>query len=143
MSDEALEHEEAFPHLTRDLLAVLEAAGERRTLTKGDVLSRAGEVAREFCVVISGSLAGYEDHGSTTEHPIRVIGKGRFWGGTNLLTGQPAYLTTAVAAMSTSSYAGAIWPRPCRATSWIGSRRTRRSTSTSAPKSASCTGTNR
>jgi thioredoxin reductase len=50
MSDEALEHEEAFPRLTRDLLAVLAAAGERRMLTNGEVLSRAGEVAREFCV---------------------------------------------------------------------------------------------
>jgi Cyclic nucleotide-binding domain len=88
--DEELEHEEAFPRLTRELLAVLEAAGERRTLTEGEVLSRAGELAREFCVVIRGSLAGYEDHGSTTQRPIRVIGQGRFWGGTNLLTGQPA-----------------------------------------------------
>jgi thioredoxin reductase (NADPH) len=61
------------------------------------VLSRAGEVAREFYVVIRGSLAGYEDHGSPTERPIRVIGQGRFWGGTNLLTGQPAYLTTVAA----------------------------------------------
>ena len=93
-ADEELEHEEAFPRLTRELLAVLAAAGERRTLREGEVLSRAGEVAREFCVVIRGSLAGYEDHGSTTERPIRVIGRGRFWGGTNLLTGQPAYLTT-------------------------------------------------
>jgi thioredoxin reductase (NADPH) len=91
------EHEEAFPRLSGDLLAVLEAAGERRTLTEGEVLSRAGEVAREFCVVIRGSLAGYEDHGATTERPIRVIGQGRFWGGTNLLTGQPAYLTTVAA----------------------------------------------
>jgi hypothetical protein len=34
--DEELEHEEAFPRLSRDLLAVLEAAGERRTLTEGE-----------------------------------------------------------------------------------------------------------
>ena len=45
-------------------------------------------------MVIRGSLAGYDDHGSTSERLIRVIGPGRFWGGTNLLTGQPAYLTT-------------------------------------------------
>ena len=73
-ADEALEHEEAFPRLTRELLAVLEAAGERRTLTEGDVLSRAGEVTREFCVVMRGSLAGYEDHGWTTERPQRSCG---------------------------------------------------------------------
>jgi thioredoxin reductase (NADPH) len=95
--DEELAHEEAFPRLSHDLLAVLEAAGERRRLTQGEVLSRAGEVTREFCVVARGSLAGHEDHGSTTERPIRVIGEGRFWGGTNLLTGQPAYITTVAA----------------------------------------------
>ena len=94
---EELAHEDAFPPLSREHLAVLEAAGERRTLAQGEVLSRAGEVAREFCVVTRGSLAGCEDHGSTRERPIRVIGRGRFWGGTNLLTGQPAYLTTVAA----------------------------------------------
>jgi CRP-like cAMP-binding protein len=73
-ADEALEHEEAFPRLSRDLLAVLEGAGERRTFTAGEVLSRAGEVAREFCVVVRGSLAGYEDHGWTTERPQRSCG---------------------------------------------------------------------
>jgi hypothetical protein len=41
--DEELAHEEAFPRLTRELLAVLEAAGERRTLTQGEVLSRAAD----------------------------------------------------------------------------------------------------
>ena len=94
-TDEELWHDDAFPRLSREQLAVLEAAGERRTLAQGEVLSRAGEVAREFCVVTRGSLAGCEDHGSTRERPIRVIGRGRFWGGTNLLTGQPAYLTKA------------------------------------------------
>ena len=88
------EHDEAFPRLSRDLIAVLETAGERRTLTQGEVLGRAGEVMREFYVVIRGSLAGYDDHGSTSERLIRAIGPGRFWGGTNLVTGQPAYLTT-------------------------------------------------
>ena len=46
--DEQFEHEEAFPRLTRELLAVIEAAGEERTLAKGEVLNRAGEIAREF-----------------------------------------------------------------------------------------------
>jgi hypothetical protein len=46
--DEELEHEEAFPRLSRELLRVLDAVSERRTLTEGDVLSRAGEVARGF-----------------------------------------------------------------------------------------------
>ena len=58
------------------------------------MLNRAGEIAREFYVVLRGSLAGYTDYGSETERLISVICRGRFWGGTNLLTGQPAYLTT-------------------------------------------------
>jgi hypothetical protein len=61
--DEELEHEEAFPRLTREVLALLEAAGERRALTEGQVVSRAGEVARE-------------DHGSTTERAIRGSRRG-------------------------------------------------------------------
>ncbi len=92
--DEQFEHEEAFPRLTRELLAVIEAAGEERVLAEGEVLNRAGEITREFYVVLRGSLAGYTDYGSETERLISVIRRGRFWGGTNLLTGQPAYLTT-------------------------------------------------
>ena len=92
--EEQLEHEEAFPRLSSELLAVVDAAGQRRAVAEGEVLNRAGEVAREFCVVVRGSLAGYEDYGRATERPIAVIGERRFWGGTNLLSGQPAYITT-------------------------------------------------
>ena len=66
---------------------MLDAAGERRAITAGDVLHRAGEVAREFYVVTRGSLAGYADYGSPTQRPIAAIGERRFWGGTNLLSG--------------------------------------------------------
>ena len=92
--EEPLENEAAFPRLTRELLAVLDEAGARRTLAEGEVLNRAGQVAQEFFVVVRGSLAGYEDYGGSTERLISVIGERRFWGGTNLVTGQPAYLTT-------------------------------------------------
>jgi thioredoxin reductase (NADPH) len=92
--DEQLEHEEAFPRLSSELLAVVDAAGERRALVAGEVLNRAGEISREFFVVVHGSLAGYEDHARPTERLIAVIGERRFWGGTNLLSGQPAYITT-------------------------------------------------
>jgi thioredoxin reductase (NADPH) len=92
--EEQLEHEEAFPRLSSELLAVVDAAGERRALVEGKVLHHAGEVAREFFVVVRGSLAGYEDYGRATERLIAVIGEHRFWGGTNLLSGQPAYITT-------------------------------------------------
>jgi thioredoxin reductase (NADPH) len=92
--EEQFEHEEAFPRLSNELLAAVDAAGERRSLVEGQVLNRAGDVAREFCVVVRGSLAGYEDYGRPTQRLIAVIGERRFWGGTNLLSGQPAYITT-------------------------------------------------
>ncbi len=95
--EEQLDHEEAFPRLSSELLAVVDAAGERRAVGEGEVLNRAGEVAREFCVVVRGSLAGYGDYGRATERLIAVIGERRFWGGTNLLSGQPAYITTVAA----------------------------------------------
>jgi Cyclic nucleotide-binding domain len=87
--EEQLEHEEAFPRLTRELLAVVEASGERRAVAEGEVLNREGDVAREFYVVVRGSLAGYADYGGAAERLISVIGERRFWGGTNLVTGQP------------------------------------------------------
>jgi len=92
--EELLDHEEAFPRLTGELLALIDAAGERRAIAEGELLNRAGDVAQEFYVVARGALAGYADYGRSTERLVGVIGKGRFWGGTNLLTGQPAYLTT-------------------------------------------------
>lgn len=92
--EEQLGHEEAFPRLSSELLAVVDAAGGRRALAGGEVVQRAGEVSREFYVVVRGSLAGYEDYGLGTERLIALIGERRFWGGTNLLSGQPAYITT-------------------------------------------------
>ena len=94
--DEQFEHEQAFPRLTRESLAVIEAEGEERAPHGGrgaqprrrdhsGVLRRAARVAR--------GLHGPRPY---TERLISVIRRGRFWGGTNLLTGQPAYFTTVV-----------------------------------------------
>jgi thioredoxin reductase (NADPH) len=87
-------HEEAFPRLTSELVSVIDAAGVRRMLPRGEVLNRAGHVSREFYVVLRGALAGYEDYGTDSERLISEIGEHRFWGGTNLFSGQPAYMTT-------------------------------------------------
>jgi thioredoxin reductase (NADPH) len=72
----------------------VQAAGERRSVAAGDVLTPAGEVVPEFYVVVSGSLQGYVDYGSPTERLVGAVGERGFWGGTNLLTGQPAYVTS-------------------------------------------------
>ena len=78
--EERLEHEEAFPRLSGELLAVVDAAGARRALVAGEVVHRAGEVSREFYVIVRGLLAGYEDYGRGTERLIAVLGERRFWG---------------------------------------------------------------
>ena len=91
---EQLEPDEAFPRLPKDLLALIETVGERRAVAEGEVLNRAGEVAQEFCVVVRGSLAAYENHGTTTQRLIGAVGRGGFLGGAHLMTGQPAYVTS-------------------------------------------------
>jgi thioredoxin reductase (NADPH) len=91
--EEQIEHEEAFPRLSPDLLAVVERAGERRRLAKGQVLNRAGEVSNEFFVVLEGTLAAYQDYGGARERLMVLLGARRFIGELNLITGQPAYVT--------------------------------------------------
>lgn len=84
----------AFPRLDDELLAVLDAAGERRTVRRGELLGRAGEVSHELFVVVRGTLAGYANHAGRDERLVAEIGERQFWGGTNLFSGQPAYITT-------------------------------------------------
>ena len=52
--------DETFPRLSPELLAVLDAAGERRPITKGEVLYRAGDRSTDFFVVLSGLVAGID-----------------------------------------------------------------------------------
>ena len=42
------EHDEAFPRLPRELFALVQATGERRSVAAGDVLTRSGEVVPIF-----------------------------------------------------------------------------------------------
>ena len=72
---------------------MLDAAGSRRPMTKGEVLHRAGDRSSQFYVVLRGSLVGLEDFGCATEREIAVWDECRFSGELNLMTGQPAYLT--------------------------------------------------
>ncbi len=88
---------DAFPRLDRELIPVLEAAGARRVVQRGAVLNRVGRVPREMYVVLRGTLAGYANHGEEDERLVVEIGERQFWGGTNLFSGQPAYVTTVAA----------------------------------------------
>jgi thioredoxin reductase (NADPH) len=87
-------HDEAFAPLPPPVVAALDGAGRRRVLAVGEVLHRAGEVPRELLVVVRGTLAGYAGHGTAAERLVGSVGVGGFWGGTNLFSGQPAYVTT-------------------------------------------------
>jgi thioredoxin reductase (NADPH) len=86
----------AFPRLGEELLAVLDAAGERRPLAVGEVLFRAGDPMSDFFVVLHGGVAVIDGFGSPDERVIGVHGEQRFVGELNLVTGQPAFLTAVV-----------------------------------------------
>jgi thioredoxin reductase (NADPH) len=96
MAELIFDRDAAFPHLGEELLAVLDAAGERRPLTDGEVLFRAGERSSEFFVVVHGRVAIVDGFGSAAERVIGVHGEGRFVGELTVMTGQPAYNTAVV-----------------------------------------------
>ncbi|MET7543807.1 FAD-dependent oxidoreductase [Streptomyces sp. NPDC005507] len=83
----------AYPRLSDDQIARLAEHGDRRPVHPGDVLIREGERCETFFVVLSGSVAVVEDHGTPDEHVLRVHGPGRFLGELGLLHGQVAFYT--------------------------------------------------
>ena len=96
MAEDPFDSDAAFPRLGEDVLAVLEAAGERRPLVTGEVLFRAGDPSSSFFVVLRGRVAIIDGFGSPAERLIGVHGDLRFVGELNLVTGQPSYLTAVV-----------------------------------------------
>jgi thioredoxin reductase (NADPH) len=86
----------AFPRLTEDQLARLEAQGTRRRTHAGEVLFREGDEQYDFHVVLDGKVAVVEDQGGPHERLIAVHGPRRFLGELGLLTGQAALLTAVV-----------------------------------------------
>jgi thioredoxin reductase (NADPH) len=86
----------AYPRLSEQQLAALEARGERRRTTAGELLFRQGEEHYDFFVVLEGRVAIFADRGTEAEQVIAVHGPGRFLGELSLLTGQPAFYTAAV-----------------------------------------------
>ncbi len=82
----------AFPRLTPDQLARLEAQGERRAVQREEILFREGE-GYDFYVMLDGLVAVVDGYGSADERVIAVHGPRRFLGELGLLTGQPAFFT--------------------------------------------------
>ncbi len=86
----------AFPRLDEAQTRALEAVGERRPTTRGEVLIAEGDREQTFYVVLSGRVAVAEAFGTPAQRVARVHGPGRFLGELGILTGQPAFLTNVV-----------------------------------------------
>jgi thioredoxin reductase (NADPH) len=86
----------AYPRLTEDQIARLQAEGEVRDAHLGETLFREGDVNYDFCVVLAGKVAVVDGYESPKERVIAVHGPRRFLGELGLLTGQAAFYTTVV-----------------------------------------------
>jgi thioredoxin reductase (NADPH) len=86
----------AYPRLSAEQIAALVPRGQLRATTAGEVLFREGDPIYDFHVILAGTVALAEAHGSDAERLIGVHGPGRFLGELSLLAGQPAFLTAIV-----------------------------------------------
>jgi thioredoxin reductase (NADPH) len=82
----------AFPQLGEQQVAALEQHGERRRVTDGDVLFRAGDPSYDFFVVLEGLVETLEEIAGEKRR-IAVHGPGRFLGDLNLLSGGGPFFT--------------------------------------------------
>ena len=86
----------AYPRLSDDQIAALEAGGARRTVNTGETLVREGERSDDFFVMLSGKVAVTTTDDAGNRHVIRVHGPGRFLGELGDLEGQAAFYTAEV-----------------------------------------------
>jgi thioredoxin reductase (NADPH) len=86
----------AYPRLSDDQIATLEAGGARRAVDTGETLVREGERSDYFFVILSGKVAVTTTDDAGNRHVIRVHGPGRFLGELGDLEGQAAFCTAEV-----------------------------------------------
>ena len=86
----------AYPRLSNDQIATLEAGGARRAVGTGETLVREGERSDYFFVILSGKVAVTTTDDAGNRHVIRVHGPGRFLGELGDLEGQAAFYTAEV-----------------------------------------------
>jgi len=94
--EETRDRQGAFPRLSDDAVALLQADGVRRATRAGELLFREGDEGYDFFVVLSGKAAVVADLGRPEERVIGVHGERRFLGEMNLLTGEGVYLSARV-----------------------------------------------
>src|ERR1700738_1143854 len=81
----------AYPRLSDDQIATLDAGGARRAVDTGETLVRGGEPPDYFFVLLSGKVAVTTTDDAGNRHVIRVHGPGRFLGELGDLEGQAAF----------------------------------------------------
>ena len=86
----------AYPRLSDDQIARLEAGGARRAVKAGEKLVCEGERSDYFFVILSGKVAVTTTDDAGNRHVIRVHGPGRFLGELGDLEGQAAFYTAEV-----------------------------------------------
>ena len=86
----------AYPRLSDDQIATLEAGGARRAVDTGEMLVREGERSDYFFVILSGKVAVTTTDDAGNRHVNRVHGPGRFLGELGDLEGQAAFYTAEV-----------------------------------------------
>jgi thioredoxin reductase (NADPH) len=84
----------AFPRLSDEQIRALEAEGERRRTSEGQVLFSEGDASYDFYVVLEGLVRTVSS--SDPSDPIAVHGPGRFLGELSLLSGEAAFLSAVV-----------------------------------------------
>ncbi len=87
--------DDAFPVLTAEEIATLDAIGTRRSTTRGEYLYREGDATYDFFVVLSGAveIIVSSDDG---ERRVAYHGAGAFLGELNLLTGLRVFVSARV-----------------------------------------------
>src|SRR6478609_574634 len=83
----------AYPRLSDDQIATLEAGGARRAVDTGETLVREGERVDNFFVILAGKVAVSTADDAGNRHVIRVHGPRRFLGELGDLEGQAAFYT--------------------------------------------------
>ena len=84
--------DQTFPKLTEEQIARIASLGERRALSRGQVLFAQGDSAVPFFVLLRGAME-IVNPSETGEALVVVLGPGEFTGETNMLSGRRSLVT--------------------------------------------------
>lgn len=70
MNETVFDSDGAFPRLSAEHIALLDASGSRRPLIEGELLFEAGEPACDFFVIVNGVVAIIDGLGTSEENVL-------------------------------------------------------------------------